>query len=130
MFSIICSLLNVKKLLWEATLSWSWTFRRLKKEETRQRIEIRISCREHSKLIIKIGFRNQIFKINTLATGHFTPDRLQPGAPRLSNIFLFNKETLIFFLHQQRIVPKMKDRTEQNFQRIAERCINIFYSLF
>ena len=33
-FSIKSSLLNVKKLLWEATLIWSWTFRRIKKEET------------------------------------------------------------------------------------------------
>ena len=40
-FSIKSSLLNVKKLLWEATLIWSWTFRRIKKEETRQCIEIR-----------------------------------------------------------------------------------------
>ena len=30
-FSIICSLLNVKKLLWEATLIWSWTVQKNKK---------------------------------------------------------------------------------------------------
>ena len=41
-FSIKSSLLNVKKLLWEATLIWSWTFRRIKKEETGQRIEIHL----------------------------------------------------------------------------------------
>ena len=41
-FWIKSSLLNVKKLLWEATLIWSWTFRRIKKEETRQCIEIRL----------------------------------------------------------------------------------------
>ena len=39
-FSIKSSLLNMKKLLWEATLIWSWTFRRIKKEETWQCIEI------------------------------------------------------------------------------------------
>ena len=31
LFSIICFLLNVKKLLWEATLTWSWTVQRNKK---------------------------------------------------------------------------------------------------
>ena len=41
-FSIKSSLLNVKKLLWEATLIWSWTFRRITKEETGQRIEIHL----------------------------------------------------------------------------------------
>ena len=30
-FSIICSLLNLKKLLWEATLIWSWTVQKNKK---------------------------------------------------------------------------------------------------
>ena len=30
-FSIICSLLNVKKLLWEATLIWSWTVQKNRK---------------------------------------------------------------------------------------------------
>ena len=30
-FSIICSLLNVKKLLWEETLIWSWTVQKNKK---------------------------------------------------------------------------------------------------
>ena len=34
-FSMISSLLNVKKLLWEATLIWSWTFRGTKKGEIR-----------------------------------------------------------------------------------------------
>ena len=57
-------------------------------------------------------------KINTLATGHFASFRLRSGAPPLSDIFLFNKTTF-FFLHQQNIVPKMEDRTEQKFQRSA-----------
>ena len=84
-----------------------------------------------SKWIIKIGFLNLIFKINNLATGHFAPDRLQPRAPPLNNIFLFNKATLIFFLHQRRIVPKMEDRTEQNFQRsIAVSLFSILYAKF
>ena len=38
-FSIKCEEITV---LWEATLIWSWTFRRIKKEEMRQRIEIRL----------------------------------------------------------------------------------------
>ena len=66
----------------------------------------------------KIGFLNKIFKINTLATGHFAFYRLRSGGPPLSDIFLFNKTTF-FFLHQQKIVPKMEDRTEQKFQRSA-----------
>ena len=49
-FSIKSSLLNVKKLLWEATLIWSWTFRRIKKEETGQRRKIRLKKSEHSEL--------------------------------------------------------------------------------
>ena len=80
-------------------------------------------------MIIKIDFLNEIFRINTLATGHFASDRLQPGAPPFSNIFLFNKATF-FFLHQpplpppprprqQKIVRKMEDRTAQKFQRGA-----------
>ena len=58
-----------------------------------------------------------------MATGYFAPDRLQPGAPPLSNIFLFNKATLIFFLHQQRIVPKMEDRTESKF---SKECLTLY----
>ena len=58
-----------------------------------------------------------------MATGYFAPDRLQPGAPPLSNIFLFNKATLIFFLHQQRIVPKMEDRTEPKF---SKECLTLY----
>ena len=49
-FSIISSLLNMKKLLWQAALNWSWTFKRIKKEETRQRIKIRSKKSRHSEL--------------------------------------------------------------------------------
>ena len=63
-----------------------------------------ISCRvsdsySRVNLSSKICFWNQIFKINTLATGHFAPGQTQPGAPPLSNIFLFTKA---FFLHRQK----------------------------
>ena len=43
-FSMISSPLNVKKLLWEGTLIWSWTFRGTKKEK------IALRSPEHSEL--------------------------------------------------------------------------------
>ena len=67
---------------------------------------------QQSKLIIITGI-----KIDTLATGQLTPGRLSKGRPRsVISVFFFNKVT---FLHQQKIVPKMEDRAEQDFQRSA-----------
>ena len=57
-----------------------------------------------------------MFEINTLTTSHFAPGRLSQGRPRSVIFSLFNKPT---FLHQQKNVQEMEDRTEQNFQRSA-----------
>ena len=40
-------------------------------------------------------------------------------APPLNNIFLFNKATLIFFLHQRKIEPELEDRTVQLLQLVT-----------
>ena len=62
-----------------------------------------------------------------MATGHFAPDRLQSGAPPLSNIsFLFNKAT--FFYINKKLCRKWK--IEQN--KISKECLTLcqFFLLF
>ena len=48
------------------------------------------------------------------------------GLPLSNSSFLFNKAT---FLHQQKIVPKMEDRTEQIFKG-ALNAVSMFSPLY
>ena len=64
-----------------------------------------------------------------MATGHFAPERLQPVAPQLRNIYFLIKQPSFFFCINKKLCPTWKVEQNKSFKGVLN-AVSIFFTLY